>query len=83
MKKPIVKKKNIILALPSDQIKLGSEQMSKEVLGEVAYVGEDVELYKVGDRVLFDHNKATEIKYFDPTIYWKIYEDHITCGVEE
>lgn len=84
MKKPIAKKKSLILGIPSDQIKLGSQELDREVLAEVKYMGSEVDKsqYKVGDIVLFDKNKATEIKYFHPTIYWKTHEDYIICGIE-
>lgn len=80
MKKPVPKRKNIILKLPNNDIKLSSEEMSSEVVAEVAFLGSLVEHYVVGEKVLFNKNKATEIKHFTDT-YWSIHEDYITCGI--
>lgn len=80
MKTPLPKRKNVILKLPNNDIKLSNEEMSSEVEAEIAFIGSLVDYYTVGEKVLFNKNKATEIKYFSD-IYWSIHEDYITCGI--
>lgn len=82
-KKPTVTERYILLSVPSNQIKLSSEEMQSEKEGEVRVIGNLVEHYKLGDKVLFNENKAIKIEYFKPNIYWKIREDLVTCGISE
>lgn len=82
MKRPVPKRKNIVLKLPNKDIKLTREEMASEVEADVAFIGSLVEHYIVGEKVLFNKNKATEIKYFSDT-YWSIHEDYITCGISD
>lgn len=50
--KPVFKKKEIIIEYPSlDGIILANAE--KDIIAEVLYVGEAVENYKVGDKILF------------------------------
>lgn len=81
-KKPIVKGNDIILSPPKNLVKLSTEEMSTEVEAEVRFIGNLVEDYKIGDKVLFNKNKAIQIEYFKPEEYWKIHEKYITCGIE-
>jgi hypothetical protein len=82
MKVPVAKRKNLILILPKNEIKLSEEELQSEVLAEVKFAGPLVEHYVVGEKVIFNKNRATEITLF-PETYWSIYEDHVTCGVDD
>lgn len=82
MKKPKVFRKDIIVKLPTTQVKLGSEELSTEVEAIIAFKGEDVVDFKIGDSVLINKNKATEIKFFSEK-YWKTYESYVICGIVE
>lgn len=81
MKTPKVFRKDIIVTM-QPQIKLSEEDTSVEIEAIVAFKGEDVKDFEIGDKVLINKNKATEIKYFEKE-YWKTYESYIICGIEE
>lgn len=81
--KPKFKKKEIIVEKPSNSTKLGGGDI-KETVGIVKYVGNKVENYKVGDKILFDMSVARlEIKYFEKPLLRIENEDYVICEIEE
>ena len=82
---PVFKKKEILVKYPEqDGLNFGST-VGAETLVEVLYVGEKVEKYKVGDKILVSFNKefAKEITFFEEKL-WRIEtEDYVICQVIE
>lgn len=83
--KPIFKKKEIVVAMPEKgSVDLGGTM--REVVAEVLYVGEQQELYQVGDKILFHHFKSNEdkgIKYFGTPLLRFESETYVICKLEE
>jgi len=73
-------KGNHCLVTTDKKIKLSEEQKSKESVAKIAFKGDEVTFYDVGDKVLIDENKCTEIKYFKD-VYLKIHQDFIICKI--
>ena len=64
-------------------IKLSSEEMETEVVGDVIHVGAMAECFKVGDRVLVDKKMGKPLKYLGEDV-WRIpREIMVTCGLIE
>lgn len=81
--KPKFKKKEIIVEKPSNSTKLGGGNI-KETVGIVKYVGDKVENYKIGDKILFDMAVARlEINYFGEPLLRIENEDFIICEIAE
>lgn len=81
--KPRFKKKEILVEKPDNGTKLGGGDI-KETVGIVKYVGNKVENYKVGDKILFDMSVARlEIKYFGKPLLRIENEDYVICEIEE
>ena len=80
MKIPKFKNKEVAVKIP-ETITLTDQKLAKELVGEVVYVGEVGTKYKVGMKVLFDQEKAVQIKYFKEPIWKIIHEDFVICEV--
>lgn len=81
MKKPVFKRKEIIVAMPKDA---GLSMATKECEAEILYVGGQCELgYKPGDKILFQRNIGMEINYFDEKL-WRIENEiQVICQIVE
>ena len=80
MKKPVFKRKEIIVGMPKDA---GLSMATKECEAEVLYVGAQVEFYKPGDKILFQRTIGMEINYFDEKL-WRIENEiQVICQIIE
>jgi len=48
--KPVFKKKEIVIEYPNSTINFGAEE--KQIVVEIAYIGQEVTKFKVGDKIL-------------------------------
>lgn len=81
---PVFKKRDVVVKYPVDEgINFGAH--SKQVVAEVMYVGEQVEKYKVGDKVLFvfAENFGKKLDMFGELLFRIENEDQIICQVIE
>lgn len=81
--KPVFKRSEVVIRIPNNTIKLTTEALLEEAIGDVAYIGAQAKNYKVGDKVLFNQKKSTEVKTFGETLYSVPHEDFVICQLIE
>jgi hypothetical protein len=80
MKKPVFKRKEIIVAMPESQ---GLSMATNLCEGEILYCGSKVEDYKVGDKIVFQRNIGMEVNFFQQRL-WRIENEmQVLCGLSE
>lgn len=81
--KPEFQKREIVVEKQIGDVKLGGGDI-KETVGVVKYIGNKVENYKIGDKILFDMAVARlEIKFFEKPLLRIEHEDFIICKILE